>query len=50
VKLIPKGETAYGFFYFEAEYRPGSKLYLNGLSDAASGKEFFNFDLPLEKQ
>jgi len=50
VKLIPKGETAYGFFYFEAEYRPGSKLYLNGLSDAASGKEFFYFDLPLEKQ
>jgi hypothetical protein len=50
VKLIPKGETAYGFFYFEAEYRPGSKLYLNGLSDASSGKEFFYFDLPLEKQ
>jgi len=48
VKLIPKGETAYGFFYFEAEYRPGSKLYLNGLSDASSGKEFFYFDLPLE--
>jgi hypothetical protein len=49
VKLIPKGETAYGFFYFEAEYQPGSKLYLNGLSDASSGKEFFYFDLPLEK-
>jgi hypothetical protein len=48
VKLIPKGETAYGFFYFEAEYQPGSKLYLNGLSDASSGKEFFYFDLPLE--
>jgi hypothetical protein len=49
VKLIPPGETAYGFFYFEAEYRPGSKLYMNGLSDASSGKEYFYFDLPLEK-
>jgi len=50
VKLIPPGEKAYGFFYFEAEYRAGSKLYLNGLSDASSGKEYFYFDLPLEKQ
>jgi len=48
VKLIPSGEKAYGFFYFEAEYSPGSKLYLNGLSDASSGKEYFYFDLPLE--
>ena len=50
VKLIPPGEKAYGFFYFEATYGPGSKLYLNGLSDASSGKEYFYFDLPLEKQ
>ena len=50
VKLIPPGEKAYGFFYFEARYQPGSKLYLDGLSDASSGKEYFYFDLPLEKQ
>jgi hypothetical protein len=50
VKLIPPGEKAYGFFYFEATYRPGSMLYLNGLSDASIGKEYFYFDLPLEKQ
>ena len=50
VKLIPQGESAYGFFYFEAQYRPGSMLYLNGLSDASSGKEYFYFDLPLEKK
>ena len=50
VKLIPPGEKAYGFFYFEANYRPGSMLYLNGLSDASSGKEYFYFDLPLEKK
>lgn len=50
VKLIPKGESVYGFFYFEADYEAGSKLYLNGLSDASTGKEFFYFDLPLEKK
>jgi hypothetical protein len=49
VKLVPPGESVYGFFYFEAQYRPGSKLYLNGLSDASSGKEYFFFDLPLGK-
>ena len=49
MKLVPKGETVYGFFYFEADYRPGSKLYLTGLSDASSGKEYFYFDLPLDK-
>lgn len=50
VKLIPNGEKAYGFFYFEAEYVPGSTLYLNGLSDASSGKEYFYFDLPLDRK
>jgi len=48
VKLIPNGEKAYGFFYFEADYDPGSKLYLNGLSNASNGKEYFYFDLPLD--
>ena len=50
VKLIPNGEKAYGFFYFEAEHQPGSLLYVNGLSNAATGKEYFYFDLPLEKK
>jgi hypothetical protein len=48
VKLIPPGEKAYGFFYFEANYAPGSKLYMNGLSNASNGKEYFYFDVPLE--
>jgi hypothetical protein len=48
VKLVPPGEKVYGFFYFEADYAPGSKLYLNGLSNATNGKEYFYFDVPLE--
>jgi len=48
VKLIPPGEKAYGFFYFQATYDPGAKLYLNGLSNATNGKEYFYFDVPLD--
>ena len=49
VKLLPPGEKVYGFFYFEAKYAPGSMLYLNGLSDATTGKEYFYFDVPMGK-
>ena len=49
-KLLPVGETAYGFFYFQVEHQPGSRLYLTGLRDAASGKDLFYFEVPLEKQ
>lgn len=46
-KMLPVGESAHGFFYFEAQHRPGSKLYLTGIKDAASGKEYFYFEVPL---
>jgi hypothetical protein len=49
-KLIPVGEKAYGFFYFQTEFLPGAKLYLTGISDATTGKEFLYFEVPLEKQ
>ncbi|MGA3189580.1 MAG: hypothetical protein ABSF22_20940 [Bryobacteraceae bacterium] len=49
-KLVPVGEKVYGFFYFQTEYLPGSKIYLTGISDAASGKEYLYFEVPLEKQ
>jgi hypothetical protein len=49
-KLIPPGESASGFFYFQTEHEAGSKLYLTGISDASTGKEYFYFDLPLERQ
>jgi len=49
-KLLPPGETVSGFFYFQASYRPGSRLYLTGIRDAQTGKEYFYFELPLEQQ
>jgi hypothetical protein len=49
-KLIPPGESASGFFYFDVENRPGSHIYLTGIKDAASGKDYFYFEVPFEKQ
>lgn len=48
-KLLPPGESAWGFFYFQTVNEPGAHLYLNGVKDAASGKEYFYFEVPFEK-
>ncbi len=50
VHLVPPGETAYGFFYFETDYAPGSTLYLKGLRDAASGNEYLYFEVPIQNK
>jgi hypothetical protein len=49
-KLLPLGEKVFGFFYFQSDMKPGSKLYLTGVSDASTGKEYLYFEVPLEKQ
>ncbi len=46
--MIPPGESASGFFYFQTGHRSGSKLYVSGLRDAISGQEILYFELPLE--
>jgi len=48
-KLVPAGKAVYGFFYFETANRPGSLLFLDGVKDAASGKDFLYFEVPFEK-
>jgi hypothetical protein len=50
VKLLPPGESASGFFYFEAgdaDLR-GAHLYLTGLKDAKSNQPYFYFEVPLD--
>ncbi len=47
-KVIPPGESASGFFYFETRYLPGSQLYLTGLEEAGSGTPLFYFEIPFE--
>jgi hypothetical protein len=47
-KMLPPGDSASGFFYFEARSEPGDKLYLNGLRDARSQQEILYFEFLLE--
>ncbi len=47
-KLIPPGQTASGFFYFQAELKPGATIFLNGFAAAPGGKELFYYEIPLE--
>jgi len=49
-KMLTDGSTAYGFFYFQTTHIPGSKLVLSGLKDAATGKDYFYFDVPFDAQ
>jgi hypothetical protein len=46
--MLPPGQSASGFFYFQADVRHGSSIYLSGLTEAGTGKELFYFELPLQ--
>jgi len=46
-QMLPAGQPAYGFFYFETGWQAGSTIYLTGLTDARSGRELAFFELPL---
>jgi hypothetical protein len=47
-KMLPPGNSGSGFFYFQTGLQRGSSLYLSGLTEAATGKELFYFEIPLE--
>jgi hypothetical protein len=47
-KMLPPGDSANGFFYFQAEHRPGAVLYVTGIQEASTGKELFYFEIPLD--
>jgi hypothetical protein len=49
-KMLPVGESAFGFFYFQTENMPGAKIYLTGLSDATTGKDYFYFEVPINAE
>jgi hypothetical protein len=46
--LVPEGDSVRGFYYFEAQKLPGSRIYLTGIKDAATGKDYFYFEVPME--
>lgn len=49
-RLVPPGESVRGFFYFQTPNEPGSKIYLTGIKDAATGKDYFYFEVPFDNQ
>ena len=48
-KMLPPGETASGFVYFEAKPEKDDKLYVNGIREARTGREVLYFEFPLEQ-
>jgi hypothetical protein len=47
-KILPPGETASGFVYFETDVTSaGASLYVTGLEDAGTGRELYYFEIPL---
>jgi hypothetical protein len=48
-QMLPPGESANGFFYFEAVSEPGDKLYLNGMRELPSGQDLLYLEFPLAK-
>jgi hypothetical protein len=49
-RILPPGENAHGFIYFHLSHRSGSKIYLTGVQEAATGKELFFIEVPLDSR
>ena len=47
-RMLPAGQTASGFFYFQTGLQRGATLYLSGLAEATTGQELFYYEIPLE--
>ncbi len=48
-RMLPPGESASGFVYFQLSHRAGSVLYVTGIQEAATRRELFYFEIPFEK-
>lgn len=46
-KMLPPGEIATGFFYFQALYRENAILYITGIKDPATGQDLFFIEVPV---
>lgn len=47
VKMLPPHDSADGFYYFYTAPLRGSRLYITGITEAATGQELFYFEIPL---
>lgn len=47
-QMLPPGNTASGFLYFQTGLQHGATIYLSGLAEAKTGRELLYFEIPLE--
>lgn len=47
-QMVPQGNTASGFLYFQTGLQHGATLYLSGIVEANTGKELLYFEVPIE--
>ncbi len=47
-RMLPAGQRASGFYYFQTGMRRNSQIYLTGIREASTGKDLFYFEIPLE--
>jgi len=47
-KMLPAGDSANGFIYFQGVLRPQSTIYLTGIREAQTGRELLYFEIPIE--
>ncbi|HEX3748200.1 MAG TPA: hypothetical protein VHW09_29930 [Bryobacteraceae bacterium] len=45
--MLPPGQSASGFLYFQTGLQRGATIYIRGLTNAATGEELMFFELPL---
>lgn len=48
-KMLPPGESAHGFVYFQTPHLKGSHIYIRGITEARTGKELLYFEIPLDQ-
>jgi hypothetical protein len=46
-QMLPPGNSASGFFYFQTPLQPKATIYVSGLAEAQTGKELLYFEIGL---
>jgi hypothetical protein len=46
-KMLPPGESAYGFVYYQTGHTRTSSLYITGITEAQTSQELFYIEIPL---
>ena len=46
-QMLPPGNAASGFFYFQTPLHPHATIYVSGMTEAGTGKEILYFEIPL---